>query len=246
MESWNIVLIDQTADHVVPHTQLQPIAAALQQQVDNDFAPVWGVRADISAPAPGDAIPSGAWEVRIIDSLPEGGGVHLDDQGQPYAEAVNGSDLSLAISHEVLEMLVDPYGNRFALGPDIDPNFADRQVFYLVEVCDPCEVSSYAIGDVQVSNFVLPSFYDPDATSAVDFRKTLAGPLPLKVPDGCYISWIDPADWKWHQQTTDGLFETEYRTPTDRNPRAARDEAFPDDDKRHNLQEICKRWRPAR
>src|SRR6516165_12426450 len=129
MGSWQIVLIDKTAGGVVPPSQLQPIAAALQQQVDNDFAPAWGARADISAPAAGDAIPPGAWRVNVVDSLPGLGGVHLDDQGQPYAEAVNTPDLSVTISHEVLEMLADPWGNRFTQGPNIDPNFPGRQVF---------------------------------------------------------------------------------------------------------------------
>jgi len=242
MSSLQIVLIDTTANSVVPPGLLQQIAAALQQQVDNDFAPAWGVRADISAPAAGD-VPDEAWQVKVIDSLPGAGGVHLDDQGKPYAEAVNGPDLSVAISHEVLEMLVDPWGNRFTPGPDIDPAFPDREVFYLVEVGDPCEVTSYPIGGVQVSDFILPSFYDPNATAPFDFRGTLAGPLPQQVPQGCYISWIDPADWKWHQQRPDGTFVTADATATPgQNPREDRDKAFPDDDDRHNIPAIYKSW----
>src|SRR5690242_10011877 len=105
MGSWKIVLIDKTTDNVVPPGQLQQIAAALQQQVDNDLAPVWGVRADISAPAAEDAIPPDAWHVNVVDSLPGGDGnddgVHpLDEQGNPNAEVVNGPDLSTVISHE--------------------------------------------------------------------------------------------------------------------------------------------------
>lgn len=239
MSSWKIALIDKTAEGVVPHVLLQQIADALQQQVDNDFAPVWGMRADISAPATGDVIPPDAWHVNVVDSLSGAGGVHLDDQGQPYAEAVNGPNLSTSISHEVLEMLVDPWGNRFTLGPDIDPNYPDRQVFYLVEVCDPCEVSSYLIGNVPVSDFVLPAFYDPNGVAPFDHCNTLTKPLPEKVPQDCYISWIDPADWKWHQQAPDGTFDTADATPGS-NPRADRDKVFGDDDGddgavRHNI-----------
>jgi hypothetical protein len=227
MGSWKIVLTDQTAGGVVPPGQLQQIADALQQQVDNDFAPVWGARADISALAAGDAIPHGAWPVNVVDSLsPDESGVHLDDQGQPYAQAVNGPDLSIAISHEVLEMLADPWGNRLTLGLDMDANFPDRQVFYLVEVCDPCEATNYSIGGVQVSDFVYPSFYDAKGVAPFDFRGTLTG--PLKVPQHCYISWIDPADWKWHMITTDGSIVTGDATPG-RNPREDRHKAFGDD-----------------
>ena len=238
MRAWKIVLTDKTAQGV-PHDQLQQIADALQQQVDNDFAPVWGMRADISAPAPGDVVPADAWPVKVVDSLTGAGGVHLDDHGQPYAEAVNGQGLSISISHEVLEMLADPWGNRFTLGPDIDPYNPGRQVFYLVEVCDPCQASSYPIGDVQVSDFVLPAFYDPKGVAPFDRCETLAGPLPHLVPQHCYISWIDPADWKWHQQAADGTFNTADSTPGS-NPRADRDEVFGDGDGddgavRHNV-----------
>jgi hypothetical protein len=77
-----------------------------------------------------------------------------------------------------------------------------------------------------------------------DFRNILAGPLPLQVPQGCYISWIDPADAKWHQQTPDGSFVTADATPG-RNPREDRDAGFGDDDDRHNIQAIYRAWRTA-
>ena len=238
---WKIVLTDQTNGKVVPPGQLQQIAAALQQQVDNDFAPVWGVRADISAPAAGDAIPLDALKLNVVESIPGAGGVHLDDQGQPYAEAVNGPDLSISISHEVLEMLVDPWGNRFTLGPDIDPGFQDQEVFYLVEVCDPCEATHYPVDGVEVSDFVYPSFYDPKGVAPFDFKGALAAPLTHPVPLHCYISWIDPADWKWHQQMPDGTFGTAVTILDSKsNPREERDRAFPDDPDRHNIQAIYK------
>ena len=238
MNSWKVALIDQTTGTVVPPDELLQIADALQQQVDYHLAPAWGVRADISVLAPGDAVPPGTWPVNVVDSLTGAGGVHLDDQGQPYAEAVNGPHLSIGVSHELLEMLVDPWGDRFTPAADVDPNHPSRQVFYLVEVCDPCEVSSYVIEGVQVSDFILPSFYEPDATRPVDFLNILVGPLPEQVPPDCYISWIDPADGRWHQQTADGLFVTADATHG-RNPREDRDSVFGGDDTdRHNLQAI--------
>jgi hypothetical protein len=196
------------------------------------------VRADISVLAPGDDVPPDTWPVKIIDSLPDAGGVHLDNQGKPYAEAVNGPQLSVAISHELLEMLVDPWGDRFTQAPDIDPNYPDRQVFYLVEVGDPCQVFSYPIDGVQVSDFILPSFYDRNAPLPVDHFSALTGPLPLKVPPHCYISWIDPVDGKWHQQTANGVIVTADANPGI-NPRADRDAVFGGDDPdRHNIQAI--------
>jgi hypothetical protein len=241
MSSWKVALTDQSTAGV-PLATLQQLAVALQQQVDNDFAPVWGVRADISAIASGDPVPSGTWPIKVVDDIGGAGGVHLDDQEQPYAEAVNGPELSIAISHELLEMLVDPWGNRFAPAADLDPASDGHQVFYLVEVGDPCEVSKYDIGGVAVSDFILPSFYDPNAAGPVDFLHTLGGPLPRTVPQGCYISWIDPQDGNWHQQRPDGTFIT---APADasQNPRANRDSALGDaDSDRHNIAAIYRDW----
>lgn len=238
MNSWKVALIDQTNGGVVPIAELEQYATALQQQVDNDLVSAWGVRADISALPTENPIPPGTWPIKIVDSIPGVGGVHLDENGQPYAEAVNGTELSIAISHELLEMLVDPWGNRLTPGPDIDPAAGGRQVYYLVEVSDPCEVTSYTIDGVQVSDFILPTFYDPNANGPVDFRGTLAGPLPRPVPDGCYISWIDPQDGAWHQEQTNGSFVTADATPG-RNPRADRDAVFGDaDENRHNIPAI--------
>ena len=188
-----MVLTDQSSAGV-PAATLQQYAIALQQQVDNDFAPVWGVRADITVLAAGSPLPAGVWPIKIVDDIGGAGGVHLDAQAQPYAEAVNDPELSIAISHELLEMLADPWGNRFTPAADLDPNSDGHQVFYLVEVGDPCEVSSYDIDGVAVSDFIRPSFYDPSAAGPVDFLQKLHGPLPRKVPRACYVSWLDPRD----------------------------------------------------
>jgi hypothetical protein len=242
MKSRKVALIDQTSGSVVPLAELQQYATALQQQVDDDLVSAWGVRADISALATGTPIPPGTWPIKIVDSIPGDGGVHLDENGQPYAEAVNGPQLSIAISHELLEMLVDPWGDRFTPAVAIDPAAQGRQVFYLVEVADPCEISNYAINGVQVSDFILPSFYDPSAKLPVDFLHTLTGPLPKPVPPGCYISWIDPQDGAWHQQQADGSFVTVAATPGV-NPRADRDRALGDqDDQRHDIPAIYRSW----
>ena len=243
MSPWKVALTDHSTVHV-PFATLQHIAAALQQQVDNGFAPVWGVRADISALDTGSPVPPGTWPNKIVDDIGGDGGVHLDDRGQPYAEAVNGPELTIAISHELLEMLADPWGNRFTPAADLDPSSDGHQVFYLVEVGDPCEVTSYEVSGVAVSDFILPAFYDPNATGQVDFRGVLSGPLPQTVPQGCYISWIDPQDGQWHQQKPDGTFIT---APADasKNPRADRDSALGDADAdadQHNIPAIFRRW----
>src|SRR5262249_30692628 len=149
------------------------------------------------------------WPIKIVDAIPgsEPGesGIHLDDLGQPYAEVLNGDSLSVTISHEMLEMLVDPWGTRLINAADLDPYSSGHPVQYLVEVCDPCQVFSYPVDGVLVSDFILPSFYSANATRPVDFLDILPVPSPQMVPLGCCISWFDPADESWHEQGIDGL-----------------------------------------
>ena len=247
MDSWKVVIVDQTG--VVPVAKLQQFADALQQQTDNDLAPAWDVRADISVLTVADSIPADTWPINIVNSLNGGGGVHLDGQGQVYANVVNVANddlLSSTISHELLEMLVDPSGDRFIQAADLDPGFPGRQVSYLVEVCDPCEIYSYVINNVKVSDFIVPSFYDPTAAGRVDVLGALAGPLPHNVPPlGCYISWFDPQDQTWHEQQTNGALVFGAGT-ADRNPRNDRDRVFGGrDPNRHNIPAIYQAWPEA-
>jgi hypothetical protein len=245
MDSKKVALVDQTTGGVVPPADLQRYRAVLQQQVDNHLAPAWQVRADISVLASGDQIPPDTWPIRIVDSVPfaQPGefGVHLDDQGQPYAQVVNADPLSITISHELLEMLVDPLGTRLMQAADLDPYSDGHPVQYLVELCDPCQVSSYLINGLPVADFILPSFYDPSAHGRVDFLATLATPSPQTVPIGCCISWFDRRDRSWHEQQLDGNIvkgtETLGYTRADRDFSLA--EANPD---RHNIPAIYRAW----
>ena len=212
------------------------VAQALQIQVDRDFAEVWGVAATVAAFDKTEKIPAGYWPMRIVDHPVGGLGIHLDKAHQPYAEIMPTRDWSVTASHEMLEMLVDPYGQKLTSAPDIDPHSDHHQVRYLVEVCDPCEVWSYDIQNVAVSDFITPEYYNAHAAAgtSMDYLGRLS--TPLEVPRGCYISWIDPADRRWHQKTPDGSFvRATSEIHPHRNPRDDRDQAFGDDPKRHDL-----------
>jgi len=238
MNSSKVALIDQTNEGAVSPATLQQYAAALQQQVDNHLAPAWNVRADISVLAAGAVVPPDTLPLNIVDSLTGQAGVHTDYRGQLSAEAVNDDQLSITLSHELLEMLVDPLGTRVIQAADLDPYSGGQQVQYLVEVCDPCAVYTYDIDGVPVSDFVLPSFYDPDTTGEVDFAGFLA--RPLTVPLGCYISWLDPTDNRWHELQPNGTFLVGAKPGLSRDDRdAALGDANPD---RHNVPAICRAW----
>jgi len=144
--------------------------------------------------------PKGVWLVELVDELKGGeGGFHSTDHFQPFA-GVDASDpeWTIAASHEVLEMLVDPSGQRLqpaqAIKCDGHKIEDDAGEFvYLLEVCDPCEAKTFAykIDSTWVSDFVTPDFYScmgvPDARYS--FRHNIAKPRNL-LPGG-YITWVE-------------------------------------------------------
>ncbi|MDQ6744315.1 MAG: hypothetical protein M3Z97_15600, partial [Candidatus Dormibacteraeota bacterium] len=152
----SVVLVNESSMALSPD-RLHEVARALQTQVVRDFQPVWDESASVTV-ASTSQIPSGAWAIRIVDDSPELG-VHNDEQGHPFAVVRATSDWTITASHELLEMLVDPEGDRVVEGTDIDPDHRGRRVQYLMEVCDACQVYDYPVGTVPVSDFVTPDYF---------------------------------------------------------------------------------------
>jgi len=231
----------------IDFSEITEVARALQIQMDHDYTPIWGVGANITAYPSDDAIPTDVWPISLVD-VPKGGlGIHLNaESGQPFAEVQATNDWSLTASHELLEMVTDPYGRNFKQGRDITPKSDGHLVSYLVEVGDPCEIYSYNILNVQVSDFVTPSYYSnpfgppPSPFVMLDFMRKLT--KPYEVPSGCYLSWQDHVDNSWHQKNTAGKFTIIGKIDPNKNPRQDRDDKSPEDEEseRHDLAKILK------
>lgn len=208
MSVTQVVLVDHTGK--IDPNLLHSAAAALDIQVSQHLAPTWnGVNAQVSAAPALSALPNGAWPVFLVKSLPPGeGGYHLDKRNQPYAKVIaspNDESWTIDASHEIVEMLVDPFGNRTQASEAIkisgrDVVDAAGSFTYLVEACDPCEANKYAydIQGIAVSDFITPHFYDASATPSVrySFKGNLTRPRQL-LPGG-YISYMQ-ADGTWNQ-----------------------------------------------
>lgn len=182
---------------------LQSAAAALNIQVMRDLPQFWNVRATVRYLPDPKSIPVGVWPVFLMAKLPPGeGGVHLDKKNQPYALVIataQGSEWTIDASHEILEMLVDPSGNRLQTSRSIEivgkgVQDSDGEFEYIVEVCDPCEADQYAysIQGIAVSDFITPHFYDPVATDGT--RYSFGGNIarPRQILPGGYISFANP------------------------------------------------------
>src|SRR6476620_2401805 len=118
-------------------TEIVRVAAAVQKQVTRDFSPIWDVKATVDGFATLDQMPLGYWPVTIMQDVQGAAGYHTDKNGQPFAVVEAGDSWSLTASHEVLEMLADPFGNRLVAGKSLKAG--QGRVEFLVEVCDPSE-----------------------------------------------------------------------------------------------------------
>jgi hypothetical protein len=181
--------------------QVARVSAALQKQAVRDLSQFWDIQATVDAFEHLEDVPLGYWPIIIIEDVAGAAGIHLDKDGQPFALVEAGPSWSLTASHECLEMLVDPFGNRLLAGQSLHPD--QGRVEYLVEVCDPSEDAAFAyrVNNVLVSDFYLPSYFDPIEAPGVRYSFTGAIKKPRQVLQGGYLSWHDPMSDHWWQQT---------------------------------------------
>jgi hypothetical protein len=183
-------------------SDLTQAGAALQTQVTRDFGPIWDVDATVDVFKSLDDVPTGYWPVLVQDDIHNAGalGVHLDPNNQPFALVQLNDNWPMTASHEALEMLADPSGNR--LIPGDSPSPSQGRVEFLVEICDPPEAAEfgYTVNGVLVSDFYTPNFFDQVATSGVRYSFTGAITEPRQVLRGGYLSWHDPVSDHWFQE----------------------------------------------
>ena len=98
--------------------QLSAVSTVLQKQIVRDFTPIWGIEATIDPFFRLEDVPLGYWQIIVMDDIhtPGAAGVHEDSEGQPFSLVKSGPYWPLTASHECLEMLVDPFGDRTVAG----------------------------------------------------------------------------------------------------------------------------------
>lgn len=194
-----LALVSETA--AVSFGQVAQISAALQKQVSRDFGPIWNIQATIDAFQTLDDVPAGYWPILIRDDIDQPGaaGYHKTDDGQPLSLVRASTQTSLTCSHECLEMLADPSGDRLIPGDSLKNG--QGRVLYLLEVCDPSESVDFAyrVNGILVSDFYTPNFFDPVANPAIRYSFSGAIQRPLQVLDGGYLSWQVPGADEWWQ-----------------------------------------------
>ncbi len=219
-------MMDVVRVAVVDHTNLDDRdvergVAALQQQVREDFGPVWGVEVELTV-VPKRCVRErhpGHWGLILLDDEKKGDdyedpvlGYHdLTRDGLPLARVfVNrvpqGQDWTHVASHELLEMLADPDTNATVYDhPD-----ALTALFYAREVCDPVGAyeNGYPRGGRHVSDFVFPTWFERGASArsseAVRFDECRRTRAPFEILPGGYIGVFDPSISAWRVKGHDG------------------------------------------
>jgi hypothetical protein len=199
------VLLDETNGAktgdgaTLDHATLIRIAVACDTQLNNEFAHFFGGQYEVRAGESPQDIKPGEQVYSFVPTLADAPGASAyhdtDGNGVPVAycavttcgSLLGPTGISVDASHELLEAAADPSCNLMA------DNLQGLLVAY--EVCDPVEIQTYASpvdSGVQVSNFVLPSWFDPKAPAPYDFMSysniagavAPAGPLQIAAGDG--------------------------------------------------------------
>lgn len=162
----NFVLILEAKTNTlgVTSSHLLQIASAVTVQLNRDVSPHWGGTHLLRVSDASEIMP-GEVPIAILDELPDAPGAvaYHDVQGNGVAAVfaslamcnsiLSGSDsLSVAISHECVESIGNPAVNLW-----VDDSLGNE---WCHELCDAVEASTYPISGVDVSDFVLPAFWD--------------------------------------------------------------------------------------
>jgi hypothetical protein len=160
---------------------LDKLIAALQKFVDMCVVPVWGTPARLVRST---GFLPGAWALVFLDTADAPGALAYHDltpDGFPLSKVFvktilsDKSSVSVATSHELVEMLVDPAINLWSTGPE-------ARVFYAYESADPVEEESFPVDGVAMTDFVYPSYFEgfrKAKSTQFDYAKKVTKPFQL-------------------------------------------------------------------
>ena len=181
----------------VTDADVATMTAAIASQIQTDVAPAWNrAPATVTFYNSASAVPAGAYGVAIVPTIqdqPQGVlGYHIEHWGVAAAQPIfaNGGQtltgdwsVSSTLSHEVLEMFIDPACNLWAAN--------GQGSAYSLEVCDPVETPTDTVNGVSVSNFVFPSWFDPLPPAGARFDKLGQVTAPFTIAAGGYANYVN-------------------------------------------------------
>lgn len=180
---------------------------AFQKALSGDFAPVWQVDAKLVFVGSNGTTPKGAIVIHLIDrpDIPNALAYHYVKDGVPYAKIFIGTSRyygyswTVALTHELWEMLVDPVVVRTEQSPD--------GRIWAGEVADPVEADSLGYTrkgangkPVLISDFITEKWFGAEQVGDYDFAHHVQDPLAI-LKDGYAqywngVGWVAITNWK--------------------------------------------------
>jgi hypothetical protein len=210
-----IAVVNQST--LVQNSDVATMCAAINTQIVLNVAPAWEkLPCPVKFYANDADVPNWAWTIYVVDNdtavsgalgfheeqtdgkidgyimvepiLDNGGAIMVYDISNPSQYTV-----SATLSHECLETYLDRYTNCWFE--------SDADLCVIGEICDPVESISYPISvngvQVAVSDFVFPSFFNPDATLSsngpFNYLKSLVAPFTM-LSGGYWIQMVSGAE----------------------------------------------------
>jgi len=108
-------------------SQVEAVLPAIQKQVTDDFRAYWDLDRTLIFLSSSQPLARGWWQIALLDNPDQSGvlGYHeMSSQGTPLGKVFakldisNGTSWTVTLSHELLEMLADPWTNWCAVGSD--------------------------------------------------------------------------------------------------------------------------------
>lgn len=170
---------------------LAAFVAAMNEYVTTAVAPAWNVSAELHV-AEGPV--SGEWGFVFLDDADAPGALayHDEETGAPISKVFvrtildSQSSVTVAASHELVEMLVDPLCCAYT-------TTEDPLTLYALEAADPVEDDAlgFDVAGFKMSDFVYPSWFDRTASGRPGVRFDHVGAFglsrPFQVVAGGYV-----------------------------------------------------------
>jgi hypothetical protein len=223
--AYRVALVNMST--VLTDGEVNAAMSALRTQVNRDFAPIWGVDAELTFAHTGSEPPKESWQLIMLDDSDQAGALSyhdFTDDGLPMAKVFVAAARQWNIpwthlaSHELLNMLVNPRINLMVL----TESKAGLPILYSYEVTAPCSsaMHGYQIDGALVSDFVTSAWFEnwrkPHSTK-FDFAGHMTKPFELLPGGHAYTYRVKSG--KWQQPTaksSNGLFSqsrTHFRPP---------------------------------
>lgn len=185
----------------INEAEFKSAVKAIERQVKEQVSAFWntteyyGLKADFVIAHNLSQVPYGSWLVVIQDTLQfDVYGYHYltetdtkqSPKNTPYALIRYDENWSLVLSHEVVEMLINPFLNASAL-TEVD----GKKIRLVIEPSDPAQFkdNGYLVDGVLVSDFVTPRYYDLVYVSGTRYSWTGKITKPLELLENGYFSF---------------------------------------------------------